>query len=253
MVGRHVKVIRQELRSPGHAQAVALTDIRRVRCVLHGSACRRPILGGGTGRRGSARNRGGTAHHGSWVRDSRRSRDGARRHSAHRSCRCGAAGRLILGFGSGPLRPRRMVRTRLRSHPSNAAEAQRPLRTSCFPSPTFSNDVADPACPRRLLAAKDGERFITCGLPVVATMVGGVPEIARDGETALLVRSRDESAMARAVDALLGDRARAARLGAAAERSVLRYHTPEQRAATLSNLYSALVSGQGQHGDRACL
>lgn len=94
---------------------------------------------------------------------------------------------------------------------------------------------------------------MACGLPVVATMVGGVPEIARDGETALLVRSQDETAMAHAIDALLGDPTRAAATGAAARQAVLRHHTPEQRAATLSHLYAALASGQRQHGHGACL
>jgi glycosyltransferase involved in cell wall biosynthesis len=41
------------------------------------------------------------------------------------------------------------------------------------------------------------------GLPVVATNVGGVPYLLRDGETALLVPSEDDAAMAAAVRRLL--------------------------------------------------
>jgi glycosyltransferase involved in cell wall biosynthesis len=92
---------------------------------------------------------------------------------------------------------------------------------------------------------------MACGVPVVATTVGGVPEIARDGDTALLVPSLDDVAMGRAIDTLIGNRALAGRLGAAARQRVLRHHTPEQRVATLSNLYAALLSGEGQHCDRA--
>jgi len=53
------------------------------------------------------------------------------------------------------------------------------------------------------------------GRPVVATDVGGIPEIVLDGETGLLVTPADPGALADAVRALLDDPARAARLGAA--------------------------------------
>src|SRR5262245_25614198 len=51
--------------------------------------------------------------------------------------------------------------------------------------------------------------------PVVATAVGGVPEIVRDGETGVLVPVSDPQALGDALRALLDDPARAARLGAA--------------------------------------
>ncbi len=38
-----------------------------------------------------------------------------------------------------------------------------------------------------------------CGIPVVATRVGGVPEVCRDGETGLLVEPNDSNALAEAV------------------------------------------------------
>lgn len=51
--------------------------------------------------------------------------------------------------------------------------------------------------------------------PVVATDAGGVPEIVVDGETGVLVLPADPPALAAAVQELLDDLARAARLGAA--------------------------------------
>ena len=51
--------------------------------------------------------------------------------------------------------------------------------------------------------------------PVVATAVGGVPEIIRDGETGILVPPSDPAALADAVRSLLDDPVRASRLGAA--------------------------------------
>jgi glycosyltransferase involved in cell wall biosynthesis len=53
------------------------------------------------------------------------------------------------------------------------------------------------------------------GRPVVATRVGGVPEIVVDGQTGILVPSAAPGPLAAAVQALLDDPARAARLGAA--------------------------------------
>jgi glycosyltransferase involved in cell wall biosynthesis len=81
------------------------------------------------------------------------------------------------------------------------------------------------------------------GLPVVATAVGGVPEIATDGVSALLGPSRDPDFIGRAVVRLLDDRALAGRLGTHARRAVLKRYTPEQRATTLSRLYG-LVAGR---------
>jgi glycosyltransferase involved in cell wall biosynthesis len=54
------------------------------------------------------------------------------------------------------------------------------------------------------------------GKPVVATDVGGVREVVRHGETGLLVREHDPTALADAVTCLFGDAARRQDLGTAA-------------------------------------
>jgi glycosyltransferase involved in cell wall biosynthesis len=56
---------------------------------------------------------------------------------------------------------------------------------------------------------------MSAGLPVVATRVGGNPEVVAEGETGLLVPARDARALADAVGSLLDDPARAAAMGAA--------------------------------------
>jgi glycosyltransferase involved in cell wall biosynthesis len=51
-------------------------------------------------------------------------------------------------------------------------------------------------------------------LAVVATRVGGVPEIVLDGETGVVVPPGDDAALASALGALANDRARTGRLAA---------------------------------------
>lgn len=51
-----------------------------------------------------------------------------------------------------------------------------------------------------------------CQVPIVATPVGGIPELIKHGETGLLVQVGDALALGQAVDLLLTDRALAARL-----------------------------------------
>lgn len=61
---------------------------------------------------------------------------------------------------------------------------------------------------------------LAVGTPVVATAVGGVPEVVHDGENGLLVPPRDSRALAAAIRRLVDDPALRARLGAAAAPSV---------------------------------
>ena len=56
------------------------------------------------------------------------------------------------------------------------------------------------------------------GLPVVATAVGGIPHLLKDGETGLLVADDDADAMAEAIKRLLSNSALAARLSAGGRR-----------------------------------
>lgn len=79
------------------------------------------------------------------------------------------------------------------------------------------------------------------GLPSVATRVGGVPEIATDGETALLVPSAQPQDLARAILRLIGDPALAARLGRAAVDVVEANYSPDVHGKKLVSLYRRLL------------
>ena len=73
-----------------------------------------------------------------------------------------------------------------------------------FALPSYANE----GVPQAILQA------FACGLPVVTTEAGAIPEVARDGETALIVNMQDAAALAQGLARLLDDAALRARLGA---------------------------------------
>jgi glycosyltransferase involved in cell wall biosynthesis len=77
--------------------------------------------------------------------------------------------------------------------------------------------------------------------PIVASCVAGIPEVITDGEHGLLVPERDPHALAAAISRLLGDRALAARLGAAARRRITTELTWDQTAARFEAVYRRAV------------
>ena len=64
---------------------------------------------------------------------------------------------------------------------------------------------------------------LAVGCPVIATSVGGVPEVVRDGENGLLVAPNDASALREAIERFFTDAALRQRLVAAAPASVAGY------------------------------
>jgi glycosyltransferase involved in cell wall biosynthesis len=85
------------------------------------------------------------------------------------------------------------------------------------------------------LLAKKYEAFgkmvaeaMACGTPVVATAVGGIPEIVEDGTSGYLTPQADSGAMAEAVQRLLQDAALRTRMGAAAAQRARQFALEKQ-------------------------
>lgn len=87
---------------------------------------------------------------------------------------------------------------------------------------------------------------LEAGLPVVATAVGGVPEIVTDEESALLVAPRDEEALARALARLLSDAALARALTSKASALIATRHAPATYMRALARLYSEAASASNE-------
>lgn len=81
------------------------------------------------------------------------------------------------------------------------------------------------------------------GLPVVATRVGGNPEIVRDGESGFLVPPRDPAAFARRVVELLSNPGLREGMGRAGRRVVEREFTLSATAARYEEVYEEVSKG----------
>lgn len=80
-----------------------------------------------------------------------------------------------------------------------------------------------------------------CGVPVVASRAGGIPEAVAVGETGLLVPPGDARALAGAVIDLLADGPRRRRLGEAARSRALQRFSPAAMAAGNATVYARLA------------
>jgi glycosyltransferase involved in cell wall biosynthesis len=144
----------------------------------------------------------------------------------------GSRARLLV-IGGGPQRPE------LEALAARLGVAGRVL---------FHDPVAHDALPAYYAAADVGvfpsigdEAFgitiaeaMSCGKPVIASHVGGIPEVVgNEGSCGLLVAAADAPALARAMRALIDDPARRAAMGAAARARVERNYTWELAAERL--------------------
>jgi glycosyltransferase involved in cell wall biosynthesis len=82
---------------------------------------------------------------------------------------------------------------------------------------------------------------MACGLPVVATAVGGTPEIVREGATGRLAPPRDAGAFARAILDILSTPGEAARMGAEGRRVVVSEYGLDAMVDRTQALYDELL------------
>ncbi len=84
--------------------------------------------------------------------------------------------------------------------------------------------------------------YMDAGLPVVATDVGGLPELIRHEETGLLVPPRDPHALAAAASRLLDDQSLGSRLGDAGKVFKREQHDVEAWVARIEEIYARVLA-----------
>jgi len=89
-----------------------------------------------------------------------------------------------------------------------------------------------------LIVAKEAG---ACGLPVVGTVHGGIPEIIDEGVTGFLVQERDVGALSNRLGTLLEDEVLRQRMGAAARAKMEREYDVRERVSELEDLYDQAI------------
>jgi glycosyltransferase involved in cell wall biosynthesis len=89
------------------------------------------------------------------------------------------------------------------------------------------------------------------GVPVVASAIGGIPEVVKDGETGILVQPEDAVALARAIELILSDRSGAATRARGARRLVEERFSHSAAVSRLLALYDEVIAGAAPSPARA--
>jgi N-acetyl-alpha-D-glucosaminyl L-malate synthase BshA len=121
-------------------------------------------------------------------------------------------------------------------------------RVLCLgPLPHFTELLA---CADVFLLPSETESFglaaleaLACGVPVVASAVGGLPDVVHHGETGLLVPAADPAALAAAVLCLLENEPRRQAMGRAARADAVARFAPEPAV----ERYERLLAGESSH------
>ena len=92
-----------------------------------------------------------------------------------------------------------------------------------------------------------------CGVPVVVSDLGGLPELVTPGRDGEVVASGDAPALAAALDRILADPGRALEMGRAARAKVEERFTPERHLSQLERIYrgDSLNGGRGHRDETA--
>jgi glycosyltransferase involved in cell wall biosynthesis len=83
-------------------------------------------------------------------------------------------------------------------------------------------------------------------LPIIATEVGGIPELVTNGDNGLLVTPADPAALARAIQHLADNREEAYRMGVRGRERMEEQFTLERKIAETEQLCSILLKETGQ-------
>ena len=105
-----------------------------------------------------------------------------------------------------------------------------------FVLPSYANEGISQALVQAMMA----------GIPVVTTTAGAITEVARDGETALVVEPNNPQALRSAVATLLDDQELARKLVRSAREFVLEHHSEAVMVGRMDAVFQALQQSSGK-------
>jgi glycosyltransferase involved in cell wall biosynthesis len=79
------------------------------------------------------------------------------------------------------------------------------------------------------------------GVPVIATAVGGVPDVIENGETGLLVDPESPAALAEAMKKMFGSASLRKQMASGAQRHIRRNFSPDRQRSLLESLYETML------------
>jgi N-acetyl-alpha-D-glucosaminyl L-malate synthase BshA len=143
----------------------------------------------------------------------------------------------LLLLGDGPTRPDvdRLIRKYELNHRIRCPGFKRDVYQYLRCAYAFALCSELEGAPLSLLEA------MSCGLPVVSTAVGGIPEIIEDSKNGLLVPFGDIDAMAEKLYVILTDSTLASRLGKQARQRILEHHTVEKVLPQYEAIYNKII------------
>lgn len=111
--------------------------------------------------------------------------------------------------------------------------------------PAFLSDLDIFVVPSRMesfgVAAVEAQ---ACGLPVIASDTGGLPEVVRDGSSGLIVPPEDPVALADAMERLYRDPELRARMGSEARKNVERLYDWSRNVDAMIGIYGRAAAGR---------
>ena len=81
-----------------------------------------------------------------------------------------------------------------------------------------------------------------CGRPIVATKVGGIPEVVLDGENGILIEPRNPEQLVNAIGQLLDHPELCQRMGEAGRRRVIENYSWQENTEKVKTTYEKLLS-----------
>ena len=91
---------------------------------------------------------------------------------------------------------------------------------------------------------------MACGVPVIATTAGALPEVVKQGETGILVPPQDPHALAGAIKQLLADESMRRRMGGEGRKRVERHFSWAEAARQMIQVYEEVLSGAASPSGR---